>query len=129
MKLEDIPATRRVVSRLYFAGFIDRSVRKRALEILYSERFWKLWTSRLLLILSAVMILIGVVFFFAANWNRLTHFMKFGMIEAGIVLCLVGVWCYGLDHLIGRVLLLSAAVLVGVFLAVFGQKLPVFGQK
>ena len=31
VKLDAIPATRRVVSRLYFAGLIDRGVRERAL--------------------------------------------------------------------------------------------------
>ncbi|MDE0819855.1 MAG: DUF2157 domain-containing protein [Opitutales bacterium] len=121
VKFEAIPATRRVVSRLYFAGLIDRGVRERALEILYPERLWKLWTSRLLLVLGAVLTLTGIIFFFAANWDRLTDFMKFGMIEAGLVLCLVGTWHYGLDRLSGRILLLSAGVLVGVFLAVFGQ--------
>ncbi len=119
--LEKIPATRQQVSRLYFAGLHDRDARLRAFELLSPGRLWRLWASRLLLALGAVLILAGIIFFFAANWNSFSGLVKLAGIEVGLVLCLAGAWLYGLERLSGRVLLLGAGVLVGVFLAVFGQ--------
>jgi uncharacterized membrane protein len=119
--LEKIPATRQQVSRLYFAGVLDRDARLRAFELLSPGRLWRLWASRLLLALGAVLILAGIIFFFAANWNSFSGLVKLAGIEVGLVLCLAGAWLYGLERLSGRVLLLGAGVLVGVFLAVFGQ--------
>lgn len=120
--LDKVPATRQQVSRLYFAGLLDREARLYAFELLSPARLWRLWASRLLLVLGAALILTGVVFFFAANWNSLSGLVKLGGIEVGLILCLAGVWFYGLERLSGKVLLLGAGVLVGVFLAVFGQE-------
>ena len=36
--LDKIPASRQQVSRLYFAGLLDRDARLRAFELLYPER-------------------------------------------------------------------------------------------
>ncbi len=121
INLEKIPATRQQVSRLYFAGLLDRDARLRAFELLNPARLWRLWASRLLLALGAALVLTGIVFFFAANWNSLSTLAKLAGIEVGLVLCLAGAWRYGLERLSGKVLLLGAGVLVGVFLAVFGQ--------
>ncbi len=120
--LDKIPATRQQVSRLYFAGLLDREARLYAFELLNPRRLWTVWASRLLLVLGAALILAGIIFFFAANWNSLSRLVKLGGIEVGLVLCLAGAWLCGLDRLSGKVLLLGAGVLVGVFLAVFGQE-------
>ena len=120
--LDKIPATRQQVSRLYFAGLLDREARLYAFELLNPRRLWTVWASRLLLVLGAALILAGIIFFFAANWNSIERLVKLGGIEVGLVLCLAGAWLYGLDRLSGKVLLLGAGVLVGVFLAVFGQE-------
>ena len=119
--LDKIPATRQQVSRLYFAGLLDREARLYAFELLNPRRLWTVWTSRLLLVLGAALILAGIIFFFAANWNSFSGLVKLAGIEVGLVLCLAGAWLYGLERLSGKVLLLGAGVLVGVFLAVFGQ--------
>jgi len=119
--LEKIPATRQQVSRLYFGGLLDRDARLRAFELLNPTRLWRLWASRLLLVLGASLVLTGIVFFFAANWESLPDLAKLAGIEVGLVLCLAGAWFYGIERLSGKVLLLGAGVLVGVFLAVFGQ--------
>ncbi|MEC7775576.1 MAG: DUF2157 domain-containing protein [Planctomycetota bacterium] len=120
--LDKIPATRQQVSRLYFAGLLDREARLYAFELLNPRRLWTVWASRLLLILGAALILAGIIFFFAANWNSFSGMVKLGGIEVGLVVCLAGAWLYGLERLSGKVLLLGAGVLVGVFLAVFGQE-------
>lgn len=120
--LDKIPATRQQISRLYFAGLLDQEARLYAFELLNPRRLWTVWASRLLLILGAALILAGIIFFFAANWNSFSGMVKLGGIEVGLVVCLAGAWLYGLERLSGKVLLLGAGVLVGVFLAVFGQE-------
>ena len=120
--VDRIPATRQQGSRLYFAGLLDREARLYAFGLLNPRRLWTVWASRLLLVLGAALILAGIIFFFAANWNSFSGLVKLGGIEVGLVLCLAGAWLYGLDRLSGKVLLLGAGVLVGVFLAVFGQE-------
>ena len=90
LDLEKIPATRQQASRLYFAGLLDRDARLLAFELLNPERLWRLWASRLLLVLGAALILTGIVFFFAANWNSLSGLVKLAGIEVGLFLLLRG---------------------------------------
>ena len=67
------------------------------------------------------MVLTGIIYFFAFNWAWINTLAKLMAIQAGIVGCLIGAYYYSLSSLYGRTLLLSASVLIGVFLAVFGQ--------
>ncbi len=82
---------------------------------------WGLWVYRIMLGMGTSLVLAGIIFFFAYNWNAIHHFAKFGIVEGAMVLCLVGAAVMKLDSLPGKLLLLSASVLVGVFMAVFGQ--------
>ena len=75
----------------------------------------------MLLFFGSALVLAGIIFFFAYNWAALGKFIKFGLIEAGIIVCIVGSHLRGRTQLGGKVLLLSGAVLVGVVLAVYGQ--------
>lgn len=79
------------------------------------------WLSNMLLFLGVGLLLSGVIFFYAFNWYKMSSIMKLGSIQLGIITCLICSWLYSLDHIIGKVWLLSASVMVGVFLAVFGQ--------
>lgn len=119
--LEQIPANRRLVEDLYSHGKITREAREYALTLLYPHNQWGLWISRLLLTVSVVLILCGIVCFFAFNWTKITSAMKLFSIQFFIISCLIGVYFHSLQHANGQVLLLSASVLVGVFMAVFGQ--------
>jgi uncharacterized membrane protein len=76
---------------------------------------------RTLLLIAVALTLSGVFFFFAYNWAEMHRFVKFGLIEAAL---LVAVGCaarWGRETLIGKLALLSAAMLIGALLAVFGQ--------
>jgi len=66
-------------------------------------------------------VLAGIIFFFAYNWAAMGRFLKLGLIETGIIVCIVASHLRGTTRLSGKVLLLSASVLVGVLLAVYGQ--------
>jgi uncharacterized membrane protein len=116
-----IEADRALILGLFDAGTLTLKARDAALEALRGPKEWLKWFDRLLLGFGATLILAGVVFFFAFNWNKITPFQKFGLIELGIAACIVGAFFAGLEKLPGKVLLTGAAILVGVFLAVFGQ--------
>ena len=119
--LERIPADRSLVERLYFHRHISKEAREYALSFLYPRHYWELWVSRGLLTIGVSLILFGVVCFFAFNWESITSMVKMFSIQLGIIACLTGACFYSLKSALGKVLLLSGSVLVGVFMAVFGQ--------
>lgn len=85
---------------------------------------WRSLLMRLLLFAGAALVLAGIVCFFAFNWQGLHRFGKFALAAAGILLCALGAGRIGLDRTPGKVLLLAASVLVGVWLAIHGQAYP-----
>ena len=91
-----------------------------AADISPSHHQWRPFLDKLLLANGGGLFLIGVVFFFAFNWQEITRFHKFAMIES---LVIVSLWAY--SHWFNRptanVFVLAAAVFVGVLLAFFGQ--------
>lgn len=114
-------ATSRVARLLFSHGLIDDGGRREALRLLHGPIAWWLWVERALLFLGLVLVLAGVICFFAWNWAGLHPFVKLGLIEAAILLSCAVAWWRGLDSLIGRAAQLGGAVFVGVFLAVYGQ--------
>ncbi len=75
----------------------------------------------MLLFLGSALVLTGVIFFFAYNWASMGRFLKLGVIEGGMIACIIASRRRGSGELEGKVLLLSGSVLVGVLLAVYGQ--------
>jgi uncharacterized membrane protein len=82
---------------------------------------WLRLIDRFLLTLGALLIVSGIAAFFAWNWAELGYLPKFALIESGFVVAAALSWYFGVDSLTGRAALLSAALLTGVLLAVFGQ--------
>ncbi len=85
------------------------------------SRYWHDWAMRALLLLGAAHFLAGVVFFFAYNWDDLTPFTKFALLQGGIIVSFAIAMWRGLDSTAGRGLLIAASVFTGVLLAVIGQ--------
>lgn len=121
ISIDSIPATRNLVERLHRENWIDSDARIFSLELLYPSKNWAVWISQLLLFLGTTLLLVGILFFFAFNWSIIPKWAKLGSIELGIVLCLVLAFRKGLEKLSAKVLLLAASVLIGIFLATFGQ--------
>lgn len=119
--LAQIPANRRLVDELYAHGKISHEAREYALDFLYPADKWGLWISRLFLAVGTALVLSGVVYFFAFNWAKITPLVKLASIQGALLCCLLGAYYYKLERVSGQVLLLSASVLTGVFMAVFGQ--------
>lgn len=107
------------------AGHLNSKALNQALQKvghIPGRQAWRRFLDRLLLILGALLLVSGVFFFFAYNWDALHRFARLGLVEAAI-LAAAGLAHYlGLQRLSGKVALLTAALLVGALLAVFGQE-------
>jgi len=110
-----------IINSLHKAGILSTPLRDEALKRVQQPLNWLYWSNRFLLFVGAALILTGIVFFFAFNWEKMGKFIKFILVETGIIVSIITAWKLGLEKITGKVFLLSASILVGVFLAVFGQ--------
>jgi len=83
--------------------------------------YWRTWAMRALLVLGAVHFLAGVVFFFAYNWDDLSSFAKFAVLQTAIVVSFIAALLLKLNSLPGQAMLIVASVFTGVLFAVIGQ--------
>nr|WP_216618075.1 DUF2157 domain-containing protein [Corallococcus carmarthensis] len=105
------------------AGILSPDAYGRALHLAVatpSRPAWRAFLSTTLMALGSLLVLAGVVYFFAFNWAELGRFSKLGLVSLGIAGAAVGAWRLG-DRPAGQFALLAAAVLVGPLLAVYGQ--------
>jgi len=86
-----------------------------------SSHAWRSFLDRLLLWSGVLALVFSVIFFFAFNWDALGRFTKFGLVEASIVIALIGYWRAGPESMMGKVMLTASVLLVGALLALFGQ--------
>lgn len=104
---------------LYKGNFISRADYLKFLSPSPSQ--WQIWAAKNFMFLGAVLVLAGVVCFFAYNWENLGNIFKLGIPFASFIfLGAAAVW-KGLDNIPGKVLSTAAAFMIGVFMAVFGQ--------
>jgi len=117
----DRPASIPVLRRLLAAKVLSLQ-EVEAMELRVRQDLpWKPWLDRGLLSLGVVLILAGIGYFFAHNWNGLTNADKLGLSAGAVLVSLAGATWAGLDRFSGKLLLLAASALVGVYIAVFGQ--------
>jgi len=117
----DQKASIRALRKLRQEGLLHEHAFIVASRMVRSTSDWFEWARRMLLFFGSALILAGVIYFFAYNWSKMGHFLKFALIEAGIVACILGSHFRGISRPSGKILLLSSSVLVGVLLAVYGQ--------
>jgi len=94
-------------------------------------RAWSVFLDRLLLWLGTLALVCGVLFFIAYNWAEMGRWLRFGLVQAALVIAIgVYVWCQQerqgqkktqAKQPVARAALLAAALLLGVLLALFGQ--------
>jgi uncharacterized membrane protein len=121
--LLDLAATPERLQVLAQAGVLPPPALERALHLAVAspERpAWRRFLSAVLLGFGALLVLSGVIYFFAYNWAGLHRFAKLGLLLAAISLSALAAWSLG-ERLAGQFSLLFAAVLVGPLLAVYGQ--------
>jgi len=105
-------------------GAIKQSDTQEALNIsgaLPQAHQWPLFLATLLLWLGALAVTISILFFFAFNWNDMSRFTKFGLLEAGVFGCAALYWFIGSEHFLSKLALTIGSILVGVLLAFYGQ--------
>ena len=117
----DKRANIRTIRRLHRDGLLNDKALAMASSVLRPRSAWLAWARQMLLFFGSAMVLAGVIFFFAYNWAAMGRYLKFVLIEAGIVAGVIASYWRGRDRLSGKVLLLSASIFVGVLLAVYGQ--------
>lgn len=117
----DQPADIRTLHALRRAGVLDDATLHLALGHLQTRGDWLAWARLNLLVIGALLMLSGVVFFFAYNWADMGRFQKLGLIFVALAGHALGAGWLGLGRLSGQIMLTSACVFTGVFLAVFGQ--------
>jgi uncharacterized membrane protein len=115
------PADITMIRKLYRDGLIFEDAYHEALKILRPASSWYTWAMRMLLLTGSALILSGIIFFFAYNWSRIGKFEKFGLIEVLILACIIFVAVRDVNKLSSKVTLMSASVITGVLLAVYGQ--------
>ena len=121
--LLDLDATPERLQALGEAGVLPPLALKRALGLAVASpprAWWRRFLSTTLLGLGALLVLSGVISFFAFNWAGLHRFGKFGLLMAAIAAAALTAWRLG-ERAAGQYALLFAAVLVGPLLAVYGQ--------
>jgi uncharacterized membrane protein len=119
----ELEATPERLHALADAGILSPDAYGRALDLAVaspSRPAWRAFLSTTLLGLGALLVLAGVVYFFAFNWAELGRFAKLGLILLGMTGAAVAAWRLG-ERPSGQFALVAAAVLVGPLLAVYGQ--------
>lgn len=117
----DSTADLKTIRMLYRDGLVSKDAHIAATRILRPGYGWFLWVRQMLLSYGSALVLAGIIYFFAYNWAEMGKFLKFGLIEVGIVACIVGSYVRGRERASSKILLLGGSVLVGVLLAVYGQ--------
>ncbi|MEZ4661133.1 MAG: DUF2157 domain-containing protein [Caldilineaceae bacterium] len=111
--------------KLAAAGYLNRQALAHGLRLVEhvpGRQAWRRFLDRLLLIVGVLLLVSGVFFFFAYNWDALHRFVRLGLVEAAILAAAALAHFLGLRKLSGKVALLAAALLGGALLAVFGQE-------
>lgn len=101
------------------SGLLSEALRLTDVEP--TRQDWRNFLDRLALWFGAVFMAVGVVFFFAYNWQEMGRYTKFGLVELCLISAVGISWKFGLDRLAGQAALLSATILVGALLALVGQ--------
>lgn len=117
----DEPANAAVLDELCALGLLEPAEHRQGVLRLRSPEEWREGLSRLLLLLGSCLSAAGVLYFFAYNWEALGRFARFGILEAALVATVLGSAWKGHETTTGQVLEATGVLLLGIFLAVFGQ--------
>ncbi len=82
---------------------------------------WRGFIDRLLLWGGAVLLAVGVIFFFAYNWSELSRVARLGLAELLLAVAVACCGWFSTESPAGKASLFTAAVLTGALLALFGQ--------
>ncbi len=116
--------TRFLIASLIQQGLIPEDKIPDALRISKltpDKTAWFSFLDRFLLVVGAVLLVSALTFFIAYNWTEMSRLAKFALVEACIVLAVFAYWKVGTQQLSAKIALLTASLLLGVLLALYGQ--------
>ncbi|MBE9562527.1 MAG: DUF2157 domain-containing protein [Proteobacteria bacterium] len=93
----------------------------RRIGVVPDDKAWRHFLDSMFLLLGITLLSVGIIFFFAYNWNDMGRFAKFGLLEAGILAMALFAAIRGLEYLSAKAAILAASILFGALLAVYGQ--------
>lgn len=120
LEIANIKDNANLLYDLYSQKHIPKEALEYGLNILYPLQ-WGKWALRLLLILGVAFLFCGFSHFFVFNWEHIPLMTKLFSIEITIVICVIASYFYSFEGLTGRLFLLAASILVGVFLNAFNH--------
>lgn len=111
----------RLLARTNLLSSEDLEQALRIAGIIPDGKAWSRFLNTLFLILGSLLIVAGVIFFFAYNWASMHRLLKLGVVQAALLAAAFTASYLGFEKLSGKVSLLAASVLTGALLALFGQ--------
>ena len=111
------------INSLQKHGLLEEKTPKDVLDtfgLLPSLELWKFFLGRTLAVLGVLLILSGVIFYFAANWDTLSKMQQFALVQGVLVLFgAIALWKW--QSWLREPAMLGVALGVGAMLALFGQ--------
>lgn len=116
--------TENIVYQWIKSGLVKPEKQQQALEISgqrSNSNQWIIFIKQTLLILAVVSLAVGVVFFFAFNWNEMNRHLKFAVLQLVLVVFFVMYLLKPSNPWVAQALLVSSVLVLGALLALFGQ--------
>lgn len=117
----DRPPSLGLIQDWYQRGLITADTHRALLAQLRPAPVWRQWASWNLLGLGTTLLLAGIIFFFAYNWQGMTRLERLAVAQVGLFGAAIASRIVGSRTLPGHMLMVAACVMIGVVLAVFGQ--------
>jgi uncharacterized membrane protein len=117
----DRPPSLGLIQDWHQRGLITAETHRALLAQLRPAPLWRQWASWNLLGLGTTLLLAGIIFFFAYNWQGMTRLERLAVAQVGLFGAAIASRIVGSRTLPGHMLMVAACVMIGVVLAVFGQ--------
>ena len=120
-----LPATPYRLNLLFRDNVLPIEAWKRSHQlagVIPSRANWLRFADLLMASMGTIFLLAGIVFFFAFNWDDLSKWHRFAIVEGAVIIATVMAFALNLDKLGGRLALGAATILMGVALAVISQE-------
>lgn len=122
---QNLPATPQRLSTLFRDNQLPESAWKPAQKfagMIPTGNEWLRFSDILFAGMGTIFLLAGIVFFFAFNWDDLTKWHRFAIVEVAVIASTILAFILNLDKWAGRLALGASAILMGVALVVVSQE-------
>lgn len=121
----DLPATPYRLQLLFKDGRLPIEAWSRSqqlAEFIPTRSDWLRFADLLMAGMGTIFLLAGIVFFFAFNWDDLSKWNRFAIVEGAVIVATLMAFILKLDKWGGRLALGAATILMGVALVVISQE-------